>query len=219
MMRAMIEDFDGRPLDGAHEFDADAAGRWLVGEHGVDHAGLAAAAEIARGRGEPLLVLATAFALVALLDALNGRTIAAPERTIVMQTGGFKGRTREIAPELLRAEVARAFCIGPQQIVGEYGMTELTSQLYAHSGAEPAIYLEPPWLRVIPVDPATLEPVAPGELGIARLVDLGNVDSAVVVIAEDLVRRSGGGIELHGRRPGAPPRGCSLSVEALIRGG
>ena len=52
--------------------------------------------------------------------------------------------------------------------------------------------------------------------GIARFVDLGNVDSAVVVIAEDLVRRSGRGIELHGRRSGAPPRGCSLSVEALI---
>jgi hypothetical protein len=62
-------------------------------------------------------------------------------------------------------------------------------------------------------------PVATGEIGIARIVDLGNVDSALIVVAEDLVRRSGNGIELHGRRSGAPPRGCSLSLEALIRRG
>ena len=222
MMRAMIEAFDGRALGESGKFDPDAPGRWLVGDGGLDVAGLAFAAELARARGEPLLVLATAFALVALLDALGRKTMDAPERTIVMQTGGFKGRTREVAPELLRAEVARAFGIEPWRIIGEYGMTELTSQLYERRtpalerASGHSIYLEPPWLRVIPVDPVTLEPVAPGELGIARIVDLGNVDSAVVVIAEDLVRRSGGGIELHGRRAGAPPRGCSLSVEALI---
>jgi hypothetical protein len=223
MMRAMIEAFDGRPLDQASEFDAEARGRWLIDESGVDVVGLSSAAELARARGEPLLVLATAFALVALLDALKGRTIPAPKRTIVMQTGGFKGKTREVAPEQLRAAVARAFGIEPCQIVGEYGMTELTSQLYERGGAgakppsDPPVYLEPPWLRVTPVDPATLEPVPTGEVGIARVVDLGNVDSAVIVIAEDLVRRTGGGIELHGRRAGAPARGCSLSVEALLR--
>jgi hypothetical protein len=217
MMRAMIEAFDGRPLDPAREFDADEVGRWLVDSDGVDVAGLSRATELACARGEPLLVLATAFALVALLDALNGRTLPAPERTIVMQTGGFKGRTREVAPDRLRADVARTFGIEPEQIVGEYGMTELTSQLYERRAS--SIYLEPPWLRVVPVDPATLEPVPPGELGIARIVDLGNVDSAVVVIAEDLVRRAGGGIELHGRRSGAPARGCSLAVEALIARG
>jgi hypothetical protein len=215
MMRAMIEDFDGRPLDPAREFDSDADGRWLVHRDGMDMAGLSHAAEVARARGEPLLVLATAFALVALLDALDGKTLRAPERTIVMQTGGFKGKTREVAPERLRADVARAFGIEPGQIVGEYGMTELTSQLYERPASD-TVYLEPPWLRVIPVDPATLEPLPSGEIGIARIVDLGNVDSAVVVIAEDRVRRAGGGIELHGRRSGAPPRGCSLAVEALI---
>ena len=96
-------------------------------------------------------------------------------------------------------------------------MTELTSQLYEAPG-NPGIYLEPAWLRVIPVDPATLAPVSAGEIGIARIVDLGNVDSAVVVVAEDLVRRSGPGIELAGRRSGAPPRGCSLALEALLAG-
>ena len=50
----------------------------------------------------------------------------------------------------------------------------------------------------------------------ARIVDLGNVDSAVAIVVQDLVRRHDGGIELVGRRSGAPPRGCSLAVEALV---
>ncbi len=206
MMRAMFEEFDGRGPE-----------RWLVHEHGVDVFGLEAAVRSARERGEPLLVLATAFALVALLDALGGRSLDAPPGSTVMQTGGFKGRTREVAPETLCASVASAFGVARSRVIGEYGMTELTSQLY-ESAEAPGIYLEPPWLRVIPVDPATLAPVSSGEIGIARIVDLGNVDSAVVVVAEDLVRRQGAGIELCGRRSGAPPRGCSLAIESLLTG-
>ena len=62
----------------------------------------------------------------------------------------------------------------------------------------------------------TRTPVPTGELGIARIIDLGNVDSALVVQTEDLVRRRGAGIELLGRRPGATARGCSLAVEAWL---
>jgi hypothetical protein len=140
-----------------------------------------------------------------------------------MVTGGFKGRSREVERGLLRRDVARAFGVPEAHVVAEYGMTELTSQLYegtlpgAALSGDPDVLLEPPWLRVEPVDPVTLEPVAPGELGIARIVDLGNVDSALVVQTEDLVRRRGGGIELTGRRPGATARGCSLALEALLR--
>jgi hypothetical protein len=226
MMRLFMEELDGRALSldatGA-SFDARAAERWLASAHGVDVAGLRRAALTAGERGEPLLVLATSFALVALLDALGGATLPAPRRTVVMQTGGFKGRTRTIDPAELRRAVARAFRVGEASVVGEYGMTELTSQLYEGClpggglEGEPGVYLEPPWLRVTPVDPATLLPVGPGEAGIARIVDLGNVDSAVAIVTQDLVRRRGAGIELGGRRPGAPARGCSLSIEALVQ--
>jgi hypothetical protein len=73
-------------------------------------------------------------------------------------------------------------------------------------------------LRVTPVDPTTLLPVPEGEAGLARFIDLGNVDSAVSVVTQDLVRRVSGGIQLLGRQPGAPPRGCSLAIEALLHG-
>jgi hypothetical protein len=228
MLRVFMEAFDGRALTSdptGAAFDADAPSRWLASGIGVDVAGLRRAALLARERGEPLLVLTTAFALVLLLDALSGARLPAPQRTLVMQTGGFKGRTRTVAPERLRAATARAFRIPKEQVVGEYGMTELTSQLYQGGppGSDlvgaPGVYLEPPWLRVAPVDPATFLPVPDGEIGLARIVDLANVDSAVVVLTQDLVRRRDGGVELVGRRRGAPPRGCSLGVEALVSAG
>ncbi|HEX3854063.1 MAG TPA: acyl-protein synthetase [Polyangiaceae bacterium] len=201
---------------------------WLIDERGVNIAGLIEAGHSALQAGERLVVLATSFALVSLLDASNGTPLLVPASTVVMQTGGFKGKTREIAPAELRAQVAQCFGISAEQVISEYGMTELTSQLYeatlpgsalqaAHHGAA-GIYFEPPWLRVIPVDPLTLEAVAPGEVGIARIVDLGNVDSAVAIQTQDRVRRVVGGIELLGRAPGAPPRGCSLAVEEFLAG-
>ncbi|MNC92239.1 hypothetical protein D3C83_86270 [compost metagenome] len=68
------------------------------------------------------------------------------------------------------------------------------------------------------VDPATLDPLPAGEVGLARFVDLGNVDSAVAIVTQDRVRVTMEGIELLGRQPGALPRGCSLAIEELVLG-
>jgi acyl-protein synthetase LuxE len=221
MLGFFQREWDGRSLaDGS--FERELAARWLFGPDGLDLEGLEHAANVAVRRGEPLVVLATAFALVGLLDALGSRTLTAPPETCVMVTGGFKGRSREVEKTDLRRSVARAFGVPETHVVAEYGMTELTSQLYegtlpgAELQGEPDVLLEPAWLRVEPVDPVTLESVPPGEVGIARIVDLGNVDSALIVQTEDLVRRRGAGIELLGRRPGATARGCSLAVEAWL---
>ena len=171
----------------------------------------------------PVLVLATSFALVHLLDAFDGAPFALPAGSRVMQTGGFKGKSREVDGEQLRHDVATAFALDPRAVVGEYGMTELSSQFYeatvAADDAPAWVYVEPPWARVVPVDPVTLAPVAAGEVGIARIEDLMNVDSAFAVLAADRVRRVTGttrGFELLGRAPGAPPRGCSLAIDELL---
>ena len=137
-----------------------------------------------------------------------------------MQTGGFKGKSREVAPDELRRDVARVFALGERAVVGEYGMTELTSQFWEATAVDPAarpgVYVEPPWARVVPVDGETLAPVASGEVGIARIEDLMNVDSAFAVLAADRVRRVDGGFELLGRAAGAPPRGCSIAIEEML---
>jgi hypothetical protein len=222
MMRALMVAADGRALsvdpDGAL-FDPDNLERWLVSNQGLDLAGLERAARIALERQEPLLVLGTSLALVNLLDALDGRVLRCPRNTVVMQTGGAKGRKlRSTAPEIA-AGVARAFGIGAERVVSEYGMTELGSQAYCESlrlGADTLEYVPSPCLRITPVDPVRLRPLPDGQPGLARFVDLCNVDSAVCVLTQDLVVRSERGVQLLGRRPGASARGCSLDLEDMI---
>ena len=174
----------------------------------------------AASRGRPVVVLATSFALVHLLDALGSDLFRLPPASRVMQTGGFKGKSREVSADVLRRDVARAFCVPEHDIVGEYGMTELSSQFWETTAQDEAashgVWTEPPWARVVPVDPETLAPVPDGEVGLARIEDLCNVDSAFAVLARDRVRRVPGGFELLGREPGAAPRGCSIAIDELL---
>jgi hypothetical protein len=175
---------------------------------------------IALASNEPMLILGTSFAFVHFVDGLGKDTFHLPRGSRVMQTGGYKGRSREIPAEVLRADLARVFGLDPRSIVGEYGMTELSSQFYERTlfdaDAPLGVYAEPPWARVVPVDPDTLAPVADGAVGIAKVIDLMNVDSAVVVLTQDQVRRVGDGFELLGRAPGAPPRGCSIAIDEIL---
>ena len=223
MMQQFMREFDGRALAGGAGFSPDEAGRWLLGEGRVDVAALRAGAEIAARRGEPLLLLATSFALVWLLDTLGGERLPLPPGSVLMLTGGFKGRARSVDAAELAAALCRAFELEPRRLIGEYGMTELSSQLYDGglvAGADAhSVFVEPPWLRVTAVDPVSLEPVAEGEIGLACFTDLANVDSALRVLTQDRVRRVAGGIELYGRQPGARLRGCSLAVELLAAPG
>jgi hypothetical protein len=174
-------------------------------------------------RDLPALVLATSFALVHLLDAVGaGQGLTLPPGSRVMQTGGYKGRSREVPADELRVAVARVFGVEERSIVSEYGMTELSSQLWETTllpGGRRGVYAEPPWARVVPVDPETLAPVGAGAVGLARIEDLANVDSAVAVLAQDRVRRVEGGVELLGRAPGSPPRGCSIAIDEMLGAG
>jgi len=189
---------------------------------------LAAAAAAAARRKNPAILLGTSFAFVHALDALAGRTLPLPPGSAAMHTGGFKGRSREVAPAELRASIARTFGLDEAAVVGEYGMTELSSQLYegtlrARAGlvapaARHGIFVPPPWLRVAPVDGETLLPVPPGEIGILRFEDLANVDGALAIQTADRGRLVQGGVELLGRSSGAPVRGCSLLVPEVLEG-
>jgi hypothetical protein len=231
MMQRFMQELDGRPLGRASAFDAfgacgavdafdaDEPGRWLLGGTSVDVPGLRRGARLAEQRGEPLLLLATSFALVWLLDTLAGERLPLPPGSVILWTGGFKGRSRSVEAADLGRALCQTFALPQRQLIGEYGMTELSSQLYDRGfnpgSPHPSVFVEPPWLRVTPVDPISLEPVAPREVGLARFTDLCNVDSALNVLTQDRVRRVPGGIVLAGRQASARLRGCSLAVEAL----
>lgn len=203
-------------------FEATFATRaaWAWTDHALDLAMARAELSVAR---EPLGVCATSFALVHLLDALDGAEIPLPPGSFVMQTGGFKGRSREVSAADLRRELARTFALPAHRIVSEYGMTELSSQLYgdgllrgvlARDGLERLAM--PPWVRVTPCDPETLRPVPAGQIGVLRIDDLANVDSCCSIQTADLGRMDGERVILLGRAPGATPRGCSLAIEEAM---
>lgn len=230
MMQEFMRDFDGRrlavaaranaPADtAAPAFDALEPGRWLLHGGRIDVGALRGAVSLAERRAEPVLLLATSFALVWLLEELAGARVPLSPGSVVMQTGGFKTHARTLDEAELAARVIETFQIEPQRLIGEYGMTELSSQLYATGrrscSAAAGVFAAPPWLRVTPVSPIDLSPVPSGEIGIARFTDLGNVDSALCVLTQDRVRAVAGGIELLGRRPGARLRGCSLAIDEL----
>jgi hypothetical protein len=215
MMQAFLDHFDPDCHD-------EIGPRWLTSEAGVDVLGLRRVLELALLKRRPILVLATSLALVYLLDALDGQRLPSNGCTIVMQTGGFKGKTRQIRPDDLKREVSSAFAIDESRIIGEYGMTELSSQLYegrlAGAGlcTPPGWYIPPPWLKVDSVDPNTFVSLPDGEVGLASFTDLANVDSALRILTEDCITCRGREIQLLGRAAAADARGCSLSDEELI---
>jgi acyl-CoA synthetase (AMP-forming)/AMP-acid ligase II len=161
----------------------------------------------------PVLLAATAFALDALFSHPGQATLG--PGSLVMVTGGFKGRAVRLdAPGLYAAVRDR---LGTPRVIGEYGMTELSSQLWTDpvpAGAVPGAFVAPPWLRVYAVDPVTGAPVQ-GE-GLLRFVDLANVDTVLAIETMDLGVVEGQRVTLRGRLAGAEARGCSLRAEDFL---
>lgn len=159
---------------------------------------------------EPIAILGTAFAFLFAEDALD-RSYTLPPGSFVMETGGTKGRARAIDPRSLRSLLHTRY---GAPVLGEYGMTELSSQLY---DAGDLRYAWPPWVRVSIVHPETLEAMAQGELGLVRIDDLANLDSIAAVQTSDVGTIEDGRLELAGRASEAVPRGCSLAIEEALR--
>jgi acyl-protein synthetase LuxE len=191
----------------------------LIGARGVEAARARSWAGSRQREGRPVLVLATALALVQWLDWLDRVDLRfrLPAGSIVFETGGFKGRTAEVIREELLGRLFDRLGVGPEQVVREYGMTELTSQCYTRAlqGGDPDLFVAPPWTRVRIFDPETLEEAPPGRTGLISVVDLANVGSAIHLLTEDLGRAEGDGFRLLGRAAGAELRGCSQVVEEL----
>jgi hypothetical protein len=210
------------------DFGAPGGGTFVIPERGVEREAFGAALAEAVATQTPVWIAGTAFAFVHWLDAVRaGRasTVELPAGSAIMETGGFKGRSREIAREELYGELERVFGLPQAWIVNEYGMTELLSQFYdTEAGMDPDRPLSerrhraPPWMRTRVLDPESLEPLPEGELGVLAHYDLANLGSVSAVLTEDLgVADADGRFRLSGRAPGAEPRGCSLALEDLLR--
>jgi hypothetical protein len=170
--------------------------------------------KVLREVNHPLVLLGTAFSFVHLLTFLeeNNLRFQLPPSSRVMETGGYKNRSRALPKSELHALISERLGISAKQIICEYGMSELSSQAYdcSQTGDASRIFHFPPWTRAQVVSPENGRQVAVGETGLLRIFDLANVFSVMAIQTEDLAIRRGDGFELIGRAAQAEPRGCSL---------
>lgn len=154
--------------------------------------------------GQKTLLIGVTFALLDLAE----RYPIPLRNTIVMETGGMKGRREEMIREEVHSILKKAF--HAEKIHSEYGMTELLSQAYSSGNG---IFNTAPWMRIIlrdDEDPFLLKTAGSGSVNI---IDLANIHSCSFIATDDIGRiYSDGSFEIIGRIDGSDMRGCSLLV-------
>lgn len=182
---------------------------------------LSASLTEAAQRQHPVFLLGTAFAFVHALEEMSRRGLHfdLPFGSRIMETGGFKGRSREISRPDFYAALSENFSIPVFNIVNEYGMTELSSQFYDCSLRDQAPSEQkfgPEWTRVVIVNPETGVECPCGTPGLIKVIDLANVGSVMSLQTEDVgIASEDGSFRIMGRVERSSPRGCSLAMEPL----
>jgi len=155
---------------------------------------------------QPVILLGVSFALVRFAEKFPMHL----EHTIIMETGGMKGRQEEMTREELHGILGAAFHVGV--IHSEYGMTELLSQAYSKGHG---MFQTPPWMKILirdTYDPFTYLPT--GESGGINIIDLANIHSCSFIATQDIGRiNSSGYFEVLGRFDNSDIRGCNLMLE------
>jgi hypothetical protein len=199
---------------------------FLIGRQGLDEAGLAARLRHSQDSNEPVTLIGASFGFVNLLERMRDRKtrFQLPPGSRLMDAGGYKGKSRTLARNELEEWIAEGFGIGPDRHVNLLGMTELASQLYddtlemSAQGKRPSRKKKnPPWTRTRVVDPETLADVPAGEPGVLLHLDLANLDTPMAVLTDDVGVADPAGFEILGRAAADDSRGCSLTVDELMR--
>jgi len=156
-------------------------------------------------QGEKVLLIGVSFALLDLVEKHSFQL----ENTIVMETGGMKGRRKEIVREELHTVLKKGF--GTKNIHSEYGMTELLSQAYSSANG---VFKCPNWMQVLTRDTEdALHIQTQGKTGGLNIIDLANIYSCSFIATQDLGKiYEDGSFEILGRFDHSDIRGCNLMV-------
>ena len=161
-------------------------------------------------------VFGTGFHFVELYD--KGARFPLPPHSIVIETGGTKGKTRSVTRKELHHMIREVFSISDQQIVSEYGMCELACQAYefVDPSSKERKFQFPSWVKV-QVANENCELKTQGQ-GALLIDDLARIDAPWPIQTQDLASISDSGrFTLLGRTPGSPLKGCSMNAEDLLK--
>ncbi len=153
---------------------------------------------------QKILLIGVTYALLDFAEKFPLKLTSA----IIMETGGMKGRRKEITRAEVHNILKKQFHI--QQVHSEYGMTELLSQAY--SKADGRFYC-PPWMKVFVRDEEDPLKISVKGKGILNIIDLANINSCAFIATEDVGEIfENGSFAVHGRIDNSDLRGCSLMV-------
>lgn len=156
-------------------------------------------------RGQKIILIGVSFALLDLVEIHQFKL----NNTIVLETGGMKGRRKELVRDELHTILKQGF--GVETIHSEYGMTELLSQAYSKGKG---VFGCPPWMKIFTRDPEdALTVLTSQKTGGINVIDLANIHSCSFIATQDLGRvHSNGSFEIIGRFDTSDIRGCNLMV-------
>lgn len=157
-------------------------------------------------KNKKVLLIGVSFALLDLIEKQHFQL----KNTIIMETGGMKGKRKE----LIRTELHEKLCdgFGVKKIHSEYGMTELLSQAYSIGNG---VFKTPNWMKILIRDTEDALTLLPNEkTGGINVIDLTNVNSCSFIATQDLGKTfDDGSFEILGRFDNSDIRGCNLMVD------
>ena len=164
---------------------------------------LANTLKILEAKQQKTLLIGVSFALLDLVEAYQLNL----KHTTIMETGGMKGRRKEIIRQELHQTLQTGF--GVNQIHSEYGMTELLSQAYSKGNG---IFECPPWMKILTRDTEDALTIQhPNKTGGINVIDLANLNSCSFIATQDLGKvDDNGNFEIIGRFDNSDIRGCNL---------
>jgi phenylacetate-coenzyme A ligase PaaK-like adenylate-forming protein len=156
-------------------------------------------------KGQKILLIGVSFALLDLIEKHQFNL----KNTIVMETGGMKGRRKELIRKELHQLLQKGF--GVDEVHSEYGMTELLSQAYSKGSG---VFKTPPWMKILARDTEDALTILPsGKAGGINVIDLANYNSCSFIATQDLGKvHENETFEIIGRFDNSDIRGCNLMV-------
>jgi phenylacetate-coenzyme A ligase PaaK-like adenylate-forming protein len=155
--------------------------------------------------GQNVILIGVTYALLDLIEKQKFRL----QNTIIMETGGMKGKRKEMIREELHEQLCEGF--GVSMIHSEYGMTELLSQAYSLGNG---VFECPSWMQILIRDTEdALNYIPQGKTGGMNVIDLANINSCSFIATQDLGKKNpNNSFEVLGRFDNSDIRGCNLMV-------